>query len=75
MVGRTIYVQSGDAPSEDDRLIGLVDTRELAAAIVEAFNGGRTRALREELWVAYRDGQMAALRDGLIGANPYGVDW
>lgn len=74
-VGRTLYTQFGPDPSDDDQLVGLVDTEELAAAICEAFNGGRNQAMRHELWCAYRDGQLATVRDGVIGANPYGVDW
>jgi hypothetical protein len=37
-VGRTIYLQLGPEPSEDDPLIGVMDTRELAAEAVEAHN-------------------------------------
>jgi len=38
-VGRTIYEQSGDEPGDDDRLIGLMDTPELARIVVDAVNG------------------------------------
>lgn len=38
-VGRTLYIQSGEEPSDDDQLIGMVDTPELAALIVAAVNG------------------------------------
>lgn len=38
-VGRTIYQQVGDEPSDRDLLIGLVDTPEWAALIVAAVNG------------------------------------
>jgi len=37
-VGRTIYVQIGDEPSDGDPLIGVMDTPELAALVVEAVN-------------------------------------
>jgi hypothetical protein len=37
-VGRTIYVQRGGDPSDDDELIGVMDTPELARAACEGFN-------------------------------------
>jgi hypothetical protein len=37
-VGRTIYQQMGAEPSDDDPIVGLVDTPELAAIVVEAVN-------------------------------------
>lgn len=37
-VGRTLYQQMGDMASDDDPIVGLVDTPELAAFIVEAVN-------------------------------------
>jgi hypothetical protein len=37
-VGRTIYLQAGDAPSDDDALIGVMDTPELAQIVVAAVN-------------------------------------
>jgi hypothetical protein len=37
-VGRTIYAQAGPKPSDDDVLIGMMDTRELALAAVRAHN-------------------------------------
>lgn len=37
-VGRTIYLQTGTAPSDGDLLIGLMDTSVLAAAVVDAVN-------------------------------------
>lgn len=37
-VGRTVYVQVGDGPSKTDELIGVMDTRELAARVVAAVN-------------------------------------
>lgn len=33
-VGRTIYAQAGDEPSDDDVLIGVMDTPDLAAIAV-----------------------------------------
>lgn len=37
-VGRTVYIQRGDGPSQGDHLIGLMDTPALAALIVAAVN-------------------------------------
>ncbi len=37
-VGRTIYAVVSDNPSDDDWLIGMMDTRELAAEAVSAHN-------------------------------------
>lgn len=37
-VGRTIYEQVGTDPSDDDRLIGIMDTPDLARRAVEAVN-------------------------------------
>ena len=44
-VGRTIYQQHGDEPSDNDRLIGVMDTPDLAERVVAAVNGcaGETR--------------------------------
>lgn len=42
-VGRTIYEQIGAEPSDDDRLIGILDTPALARRAVEAVNQGRGR--------------------------------
>ena len=36
--GRTIYLQHGAEPGEFDRLIGMVDTPQLASFLVEAAN-------------------------------------
>jgi hypothetical protein len=41
-VGRTIYVQQGDEPTDNDRLIGLMDTPELAALVVASVNNQQT---------------------------------
>jgi hypothetical protein len=37
-VGRTLYVQDGAEPSDADRLIGIVDTPDLAAEIARRWN-------------------------------------
>lgn len=37
-VGRTLYAMVGDEPSDDDILIGLVDSSELAAHICRDHN-------------------------------------
>lgn len=44
-VGRTIYRQTGEEPSDADQLIGVMDTAEWAALVVEAVNavGDATR--------------------------------
>lgn len=42
-VGRTIYQQGGESPSDDDVLVGMMDTPELARAVVEALNGRTDR--------------------------------
>ena len=37
-VGRTIYAQFGENPSDDDPLIGVMDSRILAADVVASHN-------------------------------------
>lgn len=37
-VGRTIYAQRGEEASDDDALIGLMDTPRLAQEAIEAHN-------------------------------------
>lgn len=37
-VGRTIYVQTGDEPSDRDLLIGVLDSAELAQLVVDLVN-------------------------------------
>jgi hypothetical protein len=37
-VGRTIYAVIGDEPSDDDELIGVMDSPELAAEAVHGHN-------------------------------------
>lgn len=39
-LGRTIYAQLGAEPSDDDVLIGMMDSRELAEAACLAHNFG-----------------------------------
>lgn len=41
--GRTIYRQQTDAPGSPEDLIGLMDTRELAAFAVKAMNAALDR--------------------------------
>jgi len=43
-VGRTIYAQITDVPRDDDPLIGVLDTRELAERVVADHN----KSLAEE---------------------------
>jgi hypothetical protein len=40
-VGRTVYLQAGPEPSDDDLLIGLMDTPALARRVVDAVNAYR----------------------------------
>lgn len=44
-VGRTIYVQHGEQPSDDDQLVGMMDTPALATAVVGAVNYAGERYL------------------------------
>lgn len=37
-LGRTVYAQRGAEPSDDDQLIGVMDTPELAAEACRAHN-------------------------------------
>lgn len=60
-VGRTLYRQLGDTPADDDPIIGLVDTPELAARIVaaeaaeaEAYEHKQARAELNERCTQYR---------------------
>lgn len=41
-LGRTIYAQEGDAPSDEDPLLGIMDTADLAAMVVDAVNYTKT---------------------------------
>lgn len=43
-LGRTIYIQKGDEPSDDDQFIGVMDTPELAQIVVVAVNRVNSRA-------------------------------
>lgn len=40
-VGRTIYAQLGSEPSDDDVLIGMMDSPEIAAEVVDSHNSYR----------------------------------
>jgi len=53
-VGRTIYAQLGDRPDEDDPLIGVMDTKALAQAAVQAHNDalGGDRLTRTPKWAS-----------------------
>jgi len=42
-LGRTIYQQHGPDPSDEDTLIGVMDTPELGALVVAALNGAPER--------------------------------
>jgi hypothetical protein len=44
-LGRTIYEQVGPEPSDDDHLLGLMDSSELAEFVVNAVNAYETRAI------------------------------
>lgn len=44
-VGRTIYRQLGDEPSDADELIGVMDSADLARSAVHAYNVMRDAAL------------------------------
>lgn len=35
-LGRTLYLQEGDAPSDEDRFLGLMEKPELAEIVVES---------------------------------------
>jgi hypothetical protein len=37
-VGRTLYIQKSEDPADGDELIGMMDTPELAAQVVDAVN-------------------------------------
>jgi hypothetical protein len=63
-VGRTIYHQVGPEPSDDDELIGLMDTPVLAALFVFAMNNlGRWTALEDSESVITAE-VIEALRSG-----------
>lgn len=49
-VHRTIYEQQGEQPSDDDPLVGVMDTPELAQAVVQAYNrpGPHRKVLPDE---------------------------
>lgn len=37
-LGRTVYAMAGDVASDDDELLGMMDTPELAALVVNSHN-------------------------------------
>ena len=43
--GRTVYAQPGDEPSDEDILIGVMDTPKLARAVVIEHNAARRARL------------------------------
>jgi hypothetical protein len=53
-VGRTIYAQIGSEPSDDDPLIGVMDTLGLAEEAVDAHNARLTLRGRSERSRAHR---------------------
>jgi hypothetical protein len=67
-VGRTIYRQVGADPSKGDHLIGVMDTRELAAQVVAALNAMAQGRLRQPgdrpEWEVLREAADEVERDG-----------
>lgn len=51
-VGRTIYQQVGSEPSDDNMLIGVMNTPELAYEVVTARNFARV-GLGSSMWRAF----------------------
>jgi hypothetical protein len=47
-LGRTLYIMVGDEPSDDDQLIGMMDTEELAVMVQDVVNA-HIEAVRNEL--------------------------
>jgi len=37
-LGRTIYLQKGDEPSDDDKFLGIMDSTVMAQIVVDAIN-------------------------------------
>jgi hypothetical protein len=60
-VGRTIYRIAGDEPSDADELIGVLDTRELAAFAVSRMN-----ATSEAPLLAYRMKELEEVLDEVL---------
>lgn len=44
-LGRTVYAQEGPEPSDDDPLLGLMETEHIAAYVVELHNAAHHRWL------------------------------
>jgi len=67
-VGRTIYSQVGDEPSDDDELIGVFDTPELAQRAVTAVNNpprqGKCGDEPPRLWPWLSEGPSCSLDVG-----------
>jgi hypothetical protein len=53
-VGRTIYRQIAVEPSDNDELIGVMDTPELAALVVAAVNNREEAHAEQGPWSAQR---------------------
>ena len=49
-LGRTIYRQIGEEPSKDDDFLGIMDTRALAAMVVDALNGVKAEVEATAAW-------------------------
>lgn len=68
-VGRTIYLQLGDEPSDRDALIGVMDTKQLAQDAVDAVNSSVAMTFTgDELMISYY-----ADRDNPVHEGPRGV--
>ncbi|HEY4452348.1 MAG TPA: hypothetical protein VGN13_12235 [Solirubrobacteraceae bacterium] len=75
-VGRTIYAQRGERPADDDPLIGVLDTPELASRAVEDHNAREAVVDREPTDEQEREA-VTALRTALYpfdGCWSWGVD-
>jgi hypothetical protein len=77
-VGRTIYYQTGTEPSDDDELVGVMDTPQLAALVVQAVNAADNieAAMRDSAWDIVENGivpEYTATAQLLLPAAP--VEW
>lgn len=57
-VGRTLYIQTDAGPGKYDRLVGLMDTRELADLVVEAVNHWQSCDCLEDCAARYHDAEV-----------------
>ena len=75
-VGRTIYRQLGDEPSDDDPLIGVMDTAEDAAQVI-ATMAERSKALQEnKRSKALQENKKLRLKlDQLQASHDIGLRW